>query len=76
MRDRLKVNNEEHCNDHCFYFLLTTLKFADFFGAQLPINFKRLTLGRTSKFIPPPWYKGDGGGGWMEPLPGVFDLLQ
>ena len=22
----------------------------------------KLTLGRTSKFIPPPWYKGGGGG--------------
>ena len=21
----------------------------------------------------PPWYKGRGGGGWMEPLPGVYD---
>ena len=29
-----------------------------------------LTLGRTRKFIPPPWYKGEeeGGGGWMEPV--------
>ena len=26
-----------------------------------------LTLGRTRKFIPPPWYKG-GGGLWMEPV--------
>ena len=26
-----------------------------------------LTLGRTSKFIPPPWYKG-GGGGWCHIL--------
>ena len=34
-----------------------------------------LTLGRTRKFIHPPWYK-EGGGGWMEPLPGVFDMLQ
>ena len=36
-----------------------------------------LTLGRARKFIPPPWYKG-WGGGWvgMEPLPGVFDMLQ
>ena len=25
--------------------------------------FTSLTLGRTRKFIPPPWYKG-GGGGW------------
>ena len=33
-----------------------------------------LSLGRTSKFILPLWYKG--GRGWMEPLPGVFDMLQ
>ena len=33
-----------------------------------------LTLGRTRKFIPPPWYRV-GGGGWMEPLPGVFYML-
>ena len=32
-----------------------------------------LTLGRTRKFIPPPWYRV--GGGWMEPLPGVFYML-
>ena len=32
-----------------------------------------LTLGRTRKFIPPPWYKGCG---LMEPLPRVFDMLQ
>ena len=33
-----------------------------------------LTLGRARKFIPPPWYKGWGGGGvGMEPL---FDMLQ
>ena len=40
-----------------------------------------LTLARTRKFIPPPWYKGGGrgeGGDWvlMEPLPGIFDMLQ
>ena len=36
-----------------------------------------LTLGLTRKFIPLPWYKRDeGGGGWMEPLHGVFDILQ
>ena len=30
---------------------------------------------RTYKQInTPPWYKG--GGGWMDPLPGVFDMLQ
>ena len=32
-----------------------------------------LTLGRTCKFIPPPWYKG---GGWKPPPPRVFDMLQ
>lgn len=32
-----------------------------------------LTLRRTSKFIPSPWYKG---GGWMEPLHGIFDMLK
>ena len=40
-----------------------------------------LTLASTRKFIPPPWYKGGGRGGewgWglMEPLPGIFDMLQ
>ena len=33
-----------------------------------------LTIGRISKFIPPPWYKGVGV--WIEPHPGVFDMLQ
>ena len=33
------------------------------------------SLGRTRKFIPPPRYKGVKGGG-MEPLSGVFDMLQ
>ena len=33
-----------------------------------------LTLGRTRKFIPLPWYKG--GGERMEPLPRVFDKLH
>ena len=32
-----------------------------------------LTLGRTCKFIPPPWYKE---GGWKPPPPRVFDMLQ
>ena len=36
----------------------------------------RVLIGRTSKFIPPPRYKKGGGGGWMEPLPGVFNMLQ
>ena len=35
-----------------------------------------LSLGCTHKYIPLVWYKGGGGGGWMEPLPGVFDMLQ
>ena len=39
-----------------------------------------LTLGRRSKFIPPPWYKGGGGGvgGWngMEWNGMVDDMLQ
>ena len=35
-----------------------------------------LTLGRTRKFIPPPWYKVGGRGAWMEPLRRVFDMLQ
>ena len=34
-----------------------------------------LILGRTRKFLPPPWHKG-GGGGWMESLSWVFDMLQ
>ena len=34
-----------------------------------------LTLGRTRKFIPPAVVQG-GGEGWMEPHPGVFDMLQ
>ena len=33
-----------------------------------------LSLGRTRKFILLLWYKGVGG--WMEPLPEVFDMLQ
>ena len=32
-----------------------------------------LTIGRTRKFIPSPWYKGRG---LMEPLLRVFDMLQ
>ena len=39
-----------------------------------------LTIGRTNKFMPPPWYKGGvggGGPGWgMESLPAVFNMLQ
>ena len=34
-----------------------------------------LTLGRTCKFIPPPWFQGGReGGGWNPPL--VFDMFQ
>ena len=43
-------------------------------GTDENIVQNHLTLGQTSKLIPPPWYKM--GGGWMEPLPGVFDMLQ
>ena len=39
-------------------------------------TFGLLSLGRKRKFIPLLWYKVEGGGGWMEPLPGVFDMLQ
>ena len=34
-----------------------------FFYCFLIVPFLLLTLGRTCKFIPPPWYKG----GWMDP---------
>ena len=31
----------------------------------------------SNRCLPPPWYKGrGGGGGWMEPRPRVFDMLQ
>ena len=33
-------------------------------------------FGCTRKFIPLVRYKGGGRGEWMEPHPGVFDLLQ
>ena len=29
----------------------------------------------SNRCLPPPWYKGRGGG-WMEPLLRVFDMLQ
>ena len=38
-------------------------------------SFPLLTLWRTHKVIPPPWYKGKGGGGWRTP-PWVFEILQ
>ena len=39
---------------------------------------RRLNPRTYTQFIPPPWYKGSGGrgGGVMEPLPAVFDMLQ
>ena len=44
---------------------------AIFFYCFLIVPFLLLTLGRTCKFIPPPWYKGR----WMDP-PRLFDMLQ
>ena len=42
----------------------------------VPKLFWYFVLG-TCKFIPPPWYSGEGGGGVLiEPLPRVFDMLQ
>ena len=38
-----------------------------------PGNFSPSAIHHTHKFTPPPWYKG--GGGWMERLPGFFDVL-
>ena len=35
-----------------------------------------LTLGRTRKFIPPPWYKGGRGRGVDGNQPRIFDMLQ
>ena len=46
--------------------------FSFFFLAQ-DTALSQLTLGRTRKFIPPPWYKG---GGAMVTHPGVFDMLH
>ena len=44
-----------------------------FFYCFLIVPFLLLTLGRTCKFIPPPWYKLVG---WMDPPTRVFDMLQ
>ena len=41
---------------------------------RVTMNHGVLTLRGTSKFIPPPWYKGEGG--WMKPLHRVFDMLK
>ncbi len=48
---------------------LKRLKYKD---ARVLWQNNSLTLGRTSRFIPPPFLQGGGG---MEPLPGVFVLL-
>ena len=50
-----------------FYFI-----FIYYFFFRKSVN---LTLRRTRKFIPPTVVRG-GGGRWMEPLPGVFVMLQ
>ena len=44
-----------------------------FTSFHFPDSGGELSLVRTRKFIPPPWYKG---GGEMELLPSVFDMLQ
>ena len=49
---------------------ITEVFFSD--AAWYYVNFNP----RTYKFIPPPWWGGGEGGGWMEPLPGIFDILQ
>ena len=42
------------------------------------LNESLLTLRRTRKFTPPPptVVQGEGRVGWMDLLPGVFDMLQ
>ena len=51
--------------------------YPEFWAKIMEITIRKLTvhltLGRTRKVVPPPWYKG---GGLMEPLPRVFDMLQ
>ena len=51
--------------------------YREFWAKIMEITIRKLTvhltLGRTRKVVPPPWYKG---GGLMEPLPRVFDMLQ
>ena len=39
-------------------------------------SFNPWTLGRTSKLIPPSWYKGEREGGGVATLPWVFAVLQ
>ena len=56
-----------------FLVIVANAKDAGQYFANFPFYFSNLTLGRARKFIPPPWYKG-GGGGWNPPK--VFDILQ
>ena len=43
---------------------------------ELRITFTaNVSLRRTRKSIPLPWYKGVGGGGVLEPFPKGFDML-
>ena len=52
--------------------------YQEFWAKIMEITIRKLTvhltLGRTRKVVPPPWYKG--GGGLMEPPSRVFDKLQ
>ena len=41
-----------------------TLWFSVFIHFQTKVQLPQLTLGRTCKFIPSPWYKGCGGADW------------
>ena len=59
--------------DLCYISKMLTLNCVQFVGGINCFYCCCLTLGHTRKLIPPPWYKG--GGGRMEPLPGVFDML-
>ena len=53
--------------------------YREFWAKIMEITIRKLTvhltLGRTRKVVPPPWYKG-GVGGLMEPPSRVFDKLQ
>ena len=52
--------------------------YQEFWAKIMEITIRKLTvhltLGRTRKVVPPPWYKGRGG--LMEPPSRVFDKLQ
>ena len=43
---------------------------------MLPDIMLTLTHGRTNSYPRLDGARGGGGGGWMVPLPGVFDILQ